>query len=356
MNSGRVAVAVDIGGTSLRVATIDSFGRLHGEVARRPMTFDADGHADVNAVLGAIEPPLAEARRIAGKNLPVGVSLCGNVDADTGHATLVPNLGWRHVPFGRLASARLGTMVRVCVDTQAAGLAEAIWGVGRRVSPFLWVTLGTGFGSCLVVDGLPYRGAHGYAGLIGHTSLDEVNGRVCGCGRRGCVETIVAGPAIVRAGQEAAVRNPRSMIAALAGAAPVTAAHVFQAFLARDPEAVEIVDDVADVLASSLASAVNLLDPSLIVLGGGVVGGAPWLVAELDRRIRPRLQAEESRRDLRLATESFPDSPLWGAAAFALGYDSPLAAQTVEITEGHPPEPLSAPIEVSRQDISRTGV
>ena len=134
----------------------------------------------------------------------IGLSVCGNIERETGLAVLVPNLHWYGLPFGRMVGERFGLPVYAATDVRLAAQAEALWGAGRGIRNFAWVTIGTGCGAYLFLDGRIYGGAHGFAGNFGHYTIDEANGYPCGCGRRGCLETYVAGPAIARAGQAAA--------------------------------------------------------------------------------------------------------------------------------------------------------
>jgi glucokinase len=249
------------------------------------------------------------------------MSICGNVDESSGVATLTPNLGWHDIPIRDLLEAGLGARVRIGTDTLLAALAELVWGAGRNAGNFIWVTLGTGYGAALVLDGHVFGGDHGYAGNLGHAQLGSGSELVCGCGQRGCVETVVAAPAIARAGQAAVSANRSTRLAELAATGAMSAALVLEAASGNDPAARGIVDQVLEALTISLAAAINLLDLSLVVLGGGVLSAAPWMIDELDAQLRPRLMTREMRQDLRLIPESFPDSALWGAAALAFGFD-----------------------------------
>jgi glucokinase len=196
-----------------------------------------------------------------------------------------------------------------------AALAEHTWGIARGITHFAWCTVGTGYGGYLFLDDKIYGGYHGFAGNFGHTTLDEINGYPCGCGRRGCFETFVAGPAIARAGQAAVDSGRSPLLAQLAGDRPVSTHMVFQANANGDPAAVEIINQVIRLISINLGGVVNTLDLHMIVMGGGVVNASPDFVPRINARIRDFLETEEAKRDLMVVKETFPNAALFGSAA-----------------------------------------
>ena len=308
-------LAIDIGGTSLRLALISAEGDLIGEISRYDVPFRADGVADPGAMLAVMAPQIEATRARIQCEPRIGISLCGNVDLLSGDAILVPNLGWRNLPFGGLVSEHFQAPVCVATDVRQAALAEAIWGAGRGIRNFAWATVGTGYGGYLFLNGRLYGGAHGFAGNFGHITLDERNGYPCGCGRRGCFETFVAGPALARAGQAAHDAGESSILAALAEDGIVSTRMVFRAIELGDAAATQIVDDAIRLICINLGGMVNTLDIDLIVMGGGVTAAASWFVERINAEIRAYLMTVEARRDLRVLRESLPNAALWGAAA-----------------------------------------
>ncbi len=328
-------LAVDIGGTSLRLGLINAGGQLSGEIARYDVPIAADGAGDFAAILTMLAPHIERARQTASGELRVGISLCGNVDLESGDAILVPNLGWRNLPFGKLVSERFQLPVCVATDVRQAALAEAVWGHGADERNFAWATVGTGYGGYLFLNGRLYGGAHGFAGNFGHTTYDEVNGHACGCGRRGCYETFVAGPAIARAGQAAHEAGRSLILSALATDGTVSTRAVFQAIELGDAVAAQIVDDAIRLICINLGGVVNLLDIKLIVMGGGVPKAAPWLVERINERIRAYLMTVEAQRELRVARESSPNAALWGAAAHVFAAEGILPGAVLEAGLAH---------------------
>jgi glucokinase len=216
-----------------------------------------------------------------------------------------------------MVQAAVNLPVFAATDTRQAALAEQTRGAARGARNFCWVTLGTGYGGYLFLDGKLFDGHHGIAGPFGHNTIDEVNGYLCGCGRRGCVETYVAGPAIARAGQAAREAGESALLAELAGAAKVSTPMVIRAFHQGDPTAIRIIGEVARIISISLAGVNNLLDLEMFILGGGIVRALPELVDLVDRKMRGYLMSEEAKRDLQIKRESFPNASLIGAAMHA---------------------------------------
>lgn len=323
-------LAVDIGGTSLRLGLITLEGELIGDIARYAVPFASDGSADLAGIFAILAEHIEGARHAVSERVRLGISLCGNVDLESGDAILAPNLGWRNLPFGALASQRFDVPVCVATDVRQAILAEAVWGAGRRARNFAWATVGTGYGGYLFLNGRLYGGAHGFAGNFGHTTYDEVTGHLCGCGRRGCFETFVAGPAISRAGQAARDAGKSAILASLAAGCKATTRDVFQAVELGDKAAAEIVDQAIRLICINLGGVVNLLDIPLIVMGGGIVNAAPWFIERVNAEIRAYLMTAEAQASLRIVPESTANSALWGAAAHVFAVEGGLPRDLLE--------------------------
>jgi len=327
-----LVVAVDIGGSKVALGIINARGSLLGEAQNHLVPFDERGIADPEALIELVAPLVEQAHSLPGRLCGIGLSVCGNIDPLTGEAVLVPNLHWRNMPFGEMVQRRFSLPVYSATDVRMAALAEAVWGAARNLKHFAWVTLGTGFGAYLFLNKRLFGGSHGFAGNFGHNTIDEINGYPCGCGRRGCLETFVAGPAIARAGQAALDENRSPVLSQLAGGRPVTTEMVFQAEALGDPAAGEIIDRVIRMVSIGLAGLVNILDLELIILGGGVMRASANLLERINRRTRDFLETVEARRDLRILGETFSNSALYGSAAnfFALTDILPECSQFVE--------------------------
>jgi glucokinase len=309
------ALAIDIGGTKAAFALVSADGRLLSPVEKQPVPFTPQGAADPAGLLALIQPYVQAAKLTSGCFRGIGLSLCGNIDLDSGMAVLVPNLHWRYLPFGQMVRDACQVEVFAATDVRMAALAESLWGAAKNARYFAWATVGTGYGGYLFLDGKLYPGTHGYAGNFGHTTWDETNGILCGCGRYGCVETYVAGPAIARAGQAAAEHGESPPLQTAAFTHPVTTADVLAAEAAGDPAAQRIMQQVIRLISINLGGVTNTLDLEMIILGGGVVQACPDFASRVNRRIRDFLMTEEAKRDLLVVKETFDNSALIGAAA-----------------------------------------
>ncbi len=313
-NTGDFALAVDIGGTKVALTILDSSGKCLMPVEKFPVPFDADHRAIPEALIELFASAIDTARALPGKFRGFGVSCCGNLEEDSGMAVLIPNLGWRYVPLGDLIHKRFGVDVFAATDVRMALLAEVVWGAAKGVKNVAWATVGTGYGGYLFLDGRLHRGTHGFAGNFGHMTLDEVNGYPCGCGRKGCFETFVAGPAIARAGQRAAEKGESPYLQVISKERAIATADVFDAEAVGDTAAAAIIEQVIRLISINLGGLVNILDLDMIVIGGGVVNACQDFVDRISQRIRSHLMTEEAIRDLKVVKESFENSALVGAA------------------------------------------
>ncbi len=271
-----VAVGLDLGGTKCLGLAVGPDGAVVGE---RRVPTPAEGGAPL---LDAMAGVAAEVAAAAGAEpASVGVGAPGLVDVD-GVLRAAPNLGMAAgLPIRAGLEARLGVPVQVDNDVTCAAYGEWAVGAAAGAGDVLLVALGTGIGGGLIVGGRLARGAHGYAGEIGHMVVDP-NGPPCPCGQRGCWERFASGSGLGRLGREAAMAGLAPGVAARAGgdAEAVRGEHVTAAAQAGDPGAEAILDAFAWWLALGLANLTNVFDPDRIVLGGGLVDDADlWIDA-----------------------------------------------------------------------------
>jgi glucokinase len=254
-----LAAGIDVGGTKCLGVVVDGAGTIVRS-ARRPTPHGGDAVIDTLVELaGALRP-----WDTLGVGVPGLVTRAGVLRA-------APNLtAVRELPVGPALSQRLGTDVAVDNDATAACAAEWRLGSGRGVSDLVMVTLGTGIGGGLVLDGRLRRGVNGFAGEIGHMVVDP-DGPPCVCGRRGCWERYASGSGLAALGRDAAVAGQlEAIMAGLDGdAAAIRGEHLVRALRAGDEQAGAVVDRFAWWVALGLANLTNLLDPARIVLGGG---------------------------------------------------------------------------------------
>jgi glucokinase len=258
---GRGLVGVDLGGTKTALALMDD----RGEVVARDVfaTQAADG------VEAWLERAAAAARRLApGGVRAVGVGAAGQVDP-SGVLVATANVGgWRGVNLGARLGERLGCPGTTDNDAKVELMAELDRGAARGCRTALLVAVGTGIGGAIAVDGRVYRGAHGFAGEVGHAFVAGGD-RPCGCGRAGHLETLASGTGILHFALERARGRPDGVLAEELEREPGARA-VFAAARRGDADAQEVLDAAADLLGGSIAALVTVLDPEVVILAGGV--------------------------------------------------------------------------------------
>jgi glucokinase len=274
MNSNEpIYVGVDIGGTKVAAGLVTPRGQILSKV-RVPMVSREGEAAGLQAVEKAIDAALdadpARKSSIAG----IGIVSPGPVDPRRGIVVNPVNLPcWRNFPLVEEIKKSHGLPTVLDNDANAAALAEAIWGAGAGYESVFYVTIGTGIGTGLVLDGHIYHGRTGAAVEGGHVSIDY-RGEQCGCGKRGCIEVLTAGPAVARRARKRleAVSKEGAKLRSLVGGnvASVTPEMVAQAWRDGDALAAAILEETADLLAVWLGNMIDLLEPDVIVVGGGM--------------------------------------------------------------------------------------
>ena len=301
---GGMLGAIDFGGTKTVLALVAPGGAvLHRDRVATPPRPSPQEVADLLADrfqrlwTAAGRPPVRA----------LGVAAPGPADPAAAVLHRAFDWGWQDVPLGALLAERLGLPIRLDNDVNCCTLAEGRFGaaIGRR--NFFWLQVSTGVGGGLVLGGRLHRGSGGMAGEIGHIVLEE-GGPPCACGRRGCLEALVSGPAIVRRYREAGGRAARTE-------------DVFAAAAGGEQQAASLLAAVVRDLGRAVAIAINLLDPELIVLGGGVITGfAPYLDATravARARVLRNADGDPATAVPLCCTTLGGDAPLLGAAALA---------------------------------------
>ncbi|MFJ8163527.1 ROK family protein [Streptomyces sp. NPDC096136] len=270
-------IALDVGGTGMKAALIAGDGTLLHE-ARRATSRERGAEAVVETILDFAAELLGLGReRFGTAASAAGVAVPGIVDAERGIAVYAANLGWRDVPMRELLSARLGGIpVALGHDVRTGGLAEGRIGAGRGADRFLFVPLGTGIAGAIGIAGRIEAGAHGYAGEIGHIVV-RPGGPACGCGQHGCLETLASASAVSRAWEAAS------------GAPGADAADCAKAVESGDVRAEEVWLGAIAALADGLVTAITLLDPSTLIIGGGLAEAGETLFTPLRTAVGERV-------------------------------------------------------------------
>lgn len=351
----RTALAVDLGGTWLRVARVDAGGGVHDR--RRVATPAAEGPEAVVAAIVALAAPLADrVDRRAG----ACVAAPGPLDPASGRVHEVPNMpGWQGFPLAERLAERLQLPVRVRNDANLAALGEARFGAGRGFDPLIYLTLSTGVGGGLILDGRMFEGATGLAGELGHVAV-QAEGPACKLGHVGCLEAFASGTAIAARAREALARGEASLLSAgssvLLGAGspvgrPIDAEAVARAAEAGDVLARSLFETAGHALGRALGGFVNLFDPARIVIGGGLRAAWPLWAPAMERGMRGLVMAADQRHFEIVPAALGDDAGLVGAGAFALeAKEARDAGDAAGGVAGVPPDALDAHAAKERPD------
>lgn len=310
----QVTLGIDVGGTKIAAGAVDPDGRILERVQVPTPAQDPD--AIVRTIVDL-------ARRLgAGDRIDqVGVCVAGFVDKSRSQVIFSPNLAWRDVPLREQIEESLGVECAIENDANAAAWGEFRFGAGRDPADLLMVTVGTGVGGGIVIDGNLVRGGFGIAAEIGHIGLVP-QGERCGCGNLGCLEAYGSGTALVRATRRAAGQDPQRAAGLIEGAGgnveAITGPQITAAALAGDEFAKGQFEDLGGWLGLGVANIAEIIDPSVVIVGGGVSRAGEVLLGPMRASVRRHLSGAEHRPilSLRLA-EMGNDAGLVGVADLA---------------------------------------
>lgn len=310
-----LSIGVDVGGTKIAAGVVDEDGNVVTRVQKDSPANDRD------AILSTIIEVALDLKRAHPQAMTVGIGAAGFVSSDRNTMASGTNLDWTGVKIGDVVSKGVGLPVVVENDANAAGWAEARFGAGAGKANVLVVTLGTGVGGAVVIDGHLVRGAAGFAAEIGHISIVP-DGRPCGCGLRGCLERYASGTALGVNGWELARFRPAyaARIIELSGGDQnkISGKAVTAAAREGDPAALECYERLGEALGRGLADLAAVLDPEVIVLAGGLTEAGDILLAPVTKAFDQYLTARARRPQIPvLISASGQDAGLVGAADLA---------------------------------------
>jgi glucokinase len=289
----RYVIGVDLGGTKFAAAAVSEDGRSTVAFAAEPTLADRGADDIVARMAGLVRRVMSDAAAATGAAtedfIGVGVGAPGPLRRADGIVVVAPNLGWRDYPLrDRLASAT-GLETTLDNDANCATLAEWWVGAAQGARTVVGLTIGTGIGGGLVFDGRLHHGASDVAGEIGHTTI-ETSGRRCKCGNYGCLEAYASGPAIADRAREALDGDAPSKLRELNGGdlSALTAEHVYAAAREGDEFSREVVRDTAKYLGTGVANLLNLVNPDVVVLAGGVTEAGDQILTPLRAEVRKR--------------------------------------------------------------------
>jgi glucokinase len=309
--SASEAIGVDLGGTKMLV------GALAGTEVKWESREASTGQTE-ESLVELLVREVSEAHEARPGAAVVGLGIPATIDHDRGVAVSAVNLPLADLPIRDLVSERVGLPVFVDNDANVAALAEHLYGAARGAEDAVMLTIGTGIGGGLILNGEIYRGATGAGAELGHTVID-INGPPCqgNCPGRGCVETLASGTAIGREGRLAAESDPDSVLATmLAEGHPIDGRAVTEAALGGDPTAIAVFDLIGTRLGVALVSFANSFEPNVIVVGGGAMAAGDLLLDPARRTLRERALRPMNETPV-VAAELGPDAGMIGAAAMA---------------------------------------
>jgi glucokinase len=297
----RFIVGIDLGGTNIAAAALPIDGSAVLAFGSRLTRADLGADAVTARIAEAIEDVIAEVSRDTGATradfLGVGMGAPGPLDRERGIVIVAPNLGWKNYGLRDRITAAVNLPATLDNDANCATVGEWWCGAARGARNVVGITIGTGIGGGLILNGDLYHGSSDVAGEIGHTTIDST-GRRCKCGNYGCLEAYASGPAIAERAREALAGDEESILPRLVGGdlQKITARTVYDAALKGDETAREVVRDTARFLGTGLANLLNIVNPDVVVLAGGVTEAGDALFeplrAEVKRRaFRPAVDA-----------------------------------------------------------------
>jgi glucokinase len=287
----RFVLGIDIGGTNLVVGSVAEDGSRIVATASEPTQAEAGAKDVLERLVNLAERAVAATERdVPGAEiLGVGVGAPGPLDTKRGIVLLTPNLGWVNLPLRQIIHDRLGRPAALDNDANCAVLGEWWVGAARGARHAIGITIGTGIGGGLILDGKLYHGASDVAGEIGHTTIDT-EGRRCKCGNYGCLEAYASGPNIALRAVEEIEAGAVSRLPSLVGGdlTKITAQTVYQAAQDGDDLALEVVNDTARFLGVGIGNLLNVFNPEVVVVCGGVTAAGDHLFVPLRRETARR--------------------------------------------------------------------
>jgi glucokinase len=291
---GQYIIGVDLGGTNIAAGAMSLDGSQHVAMQSIPTNSSLGDEGVAERIIGLVDRVILDTMEATGASrrdfIGVGIGAPGPLDRERGIVIVAPNLGWTNFPLRDRIHQGLGLPATLDNDANCATFGEWWQGAARGGRDVIGLTIGTGIGGGIILNGQLYHGASDVAGEIGHTTLD-VNGRHCKCGNYGCLEAYASGPAIATRAREIMVREEgESVIPSMVHGRldQITAQTVYDAAKAGDQVASEIVRDTARYLGAGIANLLNIFNPDTVVIAGGVTAAGEALFGPLHREVRRR--------------------------------------------------------------------
>lgn len=311
-------LAVDLGGTKILVAIVSDRGEILAE-ERHPTQATEGPQAVIGRIVSAIEHILSLEKMTLSQLHSISMAAAGAIDIEKGLVTSSPNLpGWRNIPVRDTVREKFGVDTFILHDANAAALAEQHFGAGKGAKNLIYVTVSTGIGGGIIINGKLYTGASGSAGEVGHMTID-VDGPKCNCGNIGCLEVLASGKAVAREAIKRINAGEKTSITELVEGRieDITAEKVGIAAQRGDSLALEVILVAANYLGIGLINLVNIFNPEIIVIGGGLSKLGDLLLEPARRLVNERAFAQ-SAEAVRIVTARLGDEVgVLGAAIYA---------------------------------------
>lgn len=310
-------IGIDMGGTSTKMGIVDAQGKVLARASVKTQAY-ADINDYVQAVYDALQPLIAEVGGIQnikgiGAGTPNGNYYTGNIE----HAA---NLPWKGiVPFGKLMSDKFGLPCTITNDANAAALGEMAYGAAKGMKNFIMITLGTGVGSGIVINGQLVYGHDGFAGELGHVIMDRVNGRQCGCGRKGCLETYSSATGVARTAKEMLANTDEASLLRATPIEEINSKQVFDAAMQGDKLALDVFEFTGKMLGEAFADFVAFSVPEAIILFGGLAKAGDLILNPIKKHMEANLLSIWKGK-VKLLFSELPedDAAVMGAASLML--------------------------------------
>jgi glucokinase len=316
--TGAPVLAIDIGGTKIMLALFATAGKM--PVKETFPTLVTEGvNAVIDRLCAAIDSLLKKQNMKPAQLGGIGIACAGGIDSGEGIVvTPSPNMpGWEDIPLAEIVGRKFNNKTYLINDASAAALGEHRCGAGRGVDNLVLLTVGTGIGGGIITEGVLYLGAVGAAGELGHMTIDD-RGPECGCGNRGCLEMLASGAAIAREAVKAIKAGEESVLKEMANGNPesITAEMVETAARRADRLAREIIEQAAYSLGVGMVNIVNIFNPEMIIIGGGMAAMGDMLIGPGRKMVKERAFSISSRAVSIVQAELGNEAGVYGAAAF----------------------------------------
>ena len=281
-----IAIGIDIGGTSIKGAAVDSNGKVY-ESFVMPFVKEDSGEKIIRDLAELVKKYIKE-QGLEGKIAGMGIGCPGSIDIEKGVVNYANNLGWNNLPIAKIMQETLPYPVRLINDANAAALGEAKFGAGKSYENIILLTLGTGVGGGIIVDGKLYEGNEGKGAELGHVVI-ELDGEQCSCGRKGCLEAYASATALIREAKKAMLSDKKSVLWELSpDIESIGGRIIFQAVAQDDKTANKVLENYIKYLGEGILNFCNIFRPDVIVLSGGIANAGEALFNPLNDFIKVR--------------------------------------------------------------------